>query len=120
MDTKQFIQKHEGTLFEALADYKKWFEGGEEHKDRLKTINETITDLDEALKDSYESYPVMFLCKDDLLAEFRDDEKAQMIIKNLTDEQMKELMSKINDSLCSSNDIWLHLKINFEELFLKC
>jgi len=81
--------------------------------------------IENAIKDkqgediSDKSYPVMFLCKDDLLSEYENNKKAVKIIKKLTDEQMKEIMSKINDSLCDTGDIWLHLKTHFEDKFLK-
>ena len=85
----------------------------------LENLKNFIEDRINEKEDTDKSYPVMFLCKDDLISEYSKNKKALKIIKKLTDEQMKEIMSKINDSLCDTGDIWLHLKTHFEDKFLK-
>lgn len=78
-------------------------------------VDSLITEKKEENNEEIE-YPVMFLQKGDLLNEYKYNKKAIKIIQSLTDSDMRDLMSEINNSLCNSGDIWLHLKTNFEEM----
>lgn len=121
IDSKQFIQEHESIIFEALNDYKRWFDdGNDKDKDieKLETINNAIADLQQALTTEAEYFSVNSISKDDLKSIFEDKnvghKEIMEQIDNLTEDDLKEIASKTADGICDSGSYSMALENAFE------
>lgn len=101
---------HMDIIMEALQDYRKWFE---DEADKLHEIDMAINSLNQ----NREFFSITSVCRDDIIHAFENNAPAKKAVKNMDDDDMKHLASKMGDDYCEQL-FWDSLRIIFESKFM--
>ena len=111
------LTKHKEIVIEALRDYKKWFEDCPDKQLEIDLALESINQEPVSNSASRTFFSITALSKGDIIEAFDGDLKINKLVKNLSDDDMKYLASKMADDYCNQL-FWDSLKIIFDEHFL--
>jgi hypothetical protein len=106
--------KHKEILIEALRDYKKWFEDCPDKQLEIDLALESINQEPVSNSASQTFFSITALSKGDIIETFDGDVQINELVKNLSDDDMKYLASKMADDYCNQL-FWDSLKIIFDE-----
>jgi hypothetical protein len=112
-DSKEYLNKYNGIILEALEDYKKWFEGKGD-SDREELIDQAIKDLNDAMETDKTFIPVCHISKDDLRQVLKMNKPLADKIDAMSEEDLIWIADKMNDGMCSSDSYVMALESAFE------
>ena len=111
------LTKHKEIVIESLRDYKKWFEDCPDKQLEIDLALESINQGTVSTSTGRTFFSITAFSKDDLIEAFDGDVRIKELVRDLSDDEMKYLASKMADDYCNQL-YWDSLKIIFDEHFL--